>query len=53
MGASSGRSMPDVVGGAIVGVIMPFIRRDMDDTVRKWGRENMKIEAHGKDGLLI
>ena len=53
LGASSGRGMLDVVGGAIVGVIMPFIRRDMDGTVRKWGRENMKIEAQGKDGLLM
>lgn len=38
--ASRGRSVLDVVGGAIVGGIMPLIRWDMDGTVRKWGREN-------------
>lgn len=40
LGASRGRSVLDVVGGAMVGGIMPFIRWDMDGTVRKWGREN-------------
>lgn len=47
LGASSGRGVLDVVGGAIVGVVMPFIRWDMDGTVRKWGREN-KSGANGK-----
>ncbi|MCJ1465071.1 3-dehydrosphinganine reductase [Pseudocyphellaria aurata] len=40
LGASSGRSALDVLGGALMAAIMPFIRRDMDGTVRKWGREN-------------
>lgn len=48
LGASRGRGALDVVGGAVVGGIMPFIRWDMDGTVRKWGRENMKTGAQGK-----
>lgn len=48
LGASSGRSVLDVIGGAIMGIIMPFIRRDMDGTVRKWGRENQKSGTTGK-----
>lgn len=48
LGASSGRGVLDVVGAAIVGVVMPFVRWDMDGTVRKWGRENMKSGTKGK-----
>lgn len=48
LGASKGRSVLDVFGGAIVGIIMPFVRWDMDGTVRKWGRENMKNETKAK-----
>lgn len=48
LGASSGRSVLDVFGGAIVGIIMPFVRWDMDGSVRKWGRENQKNAAKGQ-----
>lgn len=39
LGASP-RGMLDVVGGGVVAFVMPFVRKDMDGTVVKWGKEN-------------
>lgn len=39
LGASP-RGVLDVVGAAVVAFVMPFVRKDMDGTVVKWGEEN-------------
>lgn len=39
LGASP-RGVLDVVGAAVVALVMPFVRKDMDGTVVKWGKEN-------------
>lgn len=39
LGASP-RGVLDLVGAAVVAVVMPFVRKDMDGTVAKWGKEN-------------
>lgn len=41
LGASP-RGVLDIVGGAVVAFVMPFVRKDMDRTVVKWGKENMR-----------
>lgn len=39
LGASP-RGVLDVVGAAVVAFVMPFVRKDMDGAVVKWGKEN-------------